>query len=109
MDLPESGESEIPRLHYIDDIAEAWQVPKRFLADRLRDGRFEGIKVANRWAMTEPQIAAALETMSNKEQRQKRQRREALESSEQYGGMTRRSWQFRQRYGIEGNPNLQGP
>jgi hypothetical protein len=97
--------SGIPRLYYIDEIAEAWNVEPLFLARRLRDGRFEGVKVGPRWAMTEVQLTAALETLSNKQQRQ---RREALESPNQYGGITRRSWQYRQRYGIEGNPNMQG-
>jgi hypothetical protein len=95
--------SGIPRLYYIDEIAEAWNVEPLFLARRLRDGRFEGVKLGRRWAMTEAQLTAALETLSNKQQRQ---RREALESPDQYGGMTRRAWQYRQRHGIEGNPNV---
>jgi hypothetical protein len=105
MDEPEHTNG-IPRLFYIEEIAEEWRVDTQWLAIRLRDGRLEGVKVGRRWAMTEAQMAAALDSMSNRQQVQKR---EAVESPDQYGGLTRRSWLYRQRYGAEGNPNIQGP
>ena len=34
---------------------------------------------------------------------------EVIDSEHYPGGITRRSWLYRTRYGMAGNPNLQGP
>lgn len=59
-------EAGIPNLFYVEEIAEAWGVDKLFIQRKLRDRKFAGVKVGRRWAMTEAQIAAALESMSTR-------------------------------------------
>lgn len=58
--------SGIPRLYFIEEIAEVWQVSVKFLADGLRSGKFRGVKAGRRWAMTEEQMAENLDAMSNR-------------------------------------------
>jgi hypothetical protein len=54
----------IPRLFYVDEIAQAWGVDKLFIQRKLRKQEWAGVKVGRRWAMTEAQMQAALESMS---------------------------------------------
>jgi hypothetical protein len=75
------------------------RVDPRWLRERLTNRKFAGLKRGGRWAMTEQQILDVIESMTVP----------AREPEHYPRGMTRRGWLFRERYGIEGNPNLQGP
>jgi hypothetical protein len=79
----------IPSFTYIEDVAEAWGVTTLFIQRRLRDGRFEGVKIGRRWVMTEAQILAAIETMTTVAR--------APEPQVYPGGLSKGSFQRRQR------------
>lgn len=97
--MTDETDSGIPKLYYVSEIAKVWQVEKRWIMARIHDGRFEAVKMGRGWAMTEAQIAAALEVQSN---HLKVERRAEVRSAEDYGGLTRRSWLYHQRANIPG-------
>lgn len=51
-------------IYSLAEAAELLGVSESFLRAKLRDHTFAGLKRAGRWAMTEPQIEAAIESMS---------------------------------------------
>lgn len=53
----------IPTIYDLADAARILGVSESYLRARLRDRSFSGMKRAGRWAMTEPQIEAAIESM----------------------------------------------
>lgn len=77
----------IPPIYSCAEAAELLGVSECFLRSKLRDRTFAGLKRANRWAMTEEQIEAAIEAMSTEARPQ-----EAASPS----GLSRRS-RFRRR------------
>ncbi|WP_396929195.1 hypothetical protein [Mycolicibacterium sp.] len=86
----------IPRIFTLAEAAEQLRVSSNWLGQQLRDGRYAGLKQGNRWAMTEPQLLAAIEAMT-------RPVKEREPEPERYpGGLTRRSWQNLQRSRIPG-------
>lgn len=54
----------IPPIYTLVEAAELIGVSEEWLRSKLRDHTFAGLKRAGRWAMTENQIEAAIETMS---------------------------------------------
>lgn len=54
----------IPPIYPLDEAAEILGISEPYLRSKLRDHTFAGLKRAGRWAMTEPQIEAAIEAMS---------------------------------------------
>lgn len=54
----------LPPIYSCSQAAELIGVSEEWLRCRLRDHTFAGLKRANRWAMTEGQIEAAIEAMS---------------------------------------------
>jgi hypothetical protein len=55
----------IPPLYPLSEAAELLGVSEEWLRAKLRDRTFAGLKRAGRWAMTEGQIEAAIESMSH--------------------------------------------
>lgn len=53
----------IPTIYDLVDAARILGVSESYLRAKLRDRTFSGMKRAGRWAMTEPQIEAAIESM----------------------------------------------
>lgn len=51
-------------IYPLNEAAEILGVSEPYLRSKLRDYTFAGMKRAGRWAMTEPQIEAAIEAMS---------------------------------------------
>jgi hypothetical protein len=49
--------------YYLAEAAKILGVSQSYLRSKLRDHTFAGTKGAGRWAMTEPQIEAAIEAM----------------------------------------------
>jgi hypothetical protein len=88
----DDGESAIPRIYTLQEAADILRVELRWLRARLAGRRLAGLKRGGRWAMTEPQILAAIESMTV-----------PVREPESYpGGITRRSWLLRQRGGTRG-------
>jgi hypothetical protein len=58
------GESMIPRIYFVPEISVLLRSSESYVRAKLRDRTFSGIKLAGRWAMTEPQIEAAIKTMT---------------------------------------------
>jgi hypothetical protein len=54
----------IPAIYDLAEAAKILGLSESYLRSKLRDHTFAGMKRAGRWAMTEPQIEAAIETMS---------------------------------------------
>lgn len=54
----------VPSIYPLVEAAELLGVSDGYLRSKLRDHTFAGCKIAGRWAMTEPQIEAAIESMS---------------------------------------------
>ena len=54
----------IPAIYDLAEAAKILGVSRSYLRSELRDHTFAGMKRAGRWAMTEPQIEAAIEAMS---------------------------------------------
>lgn len=54
----------IPPIYPLSEAAELLGVSEAYLRSKLRDHTFAGLKRAGRWAMTEPQLEAAIEAMS---------------------------------------------
>ncbi|MFN3007396.1 helix-turn-helix domain-containing protein [Mycolicibacterium wolinskyi] len=80
-----------------------WSDGARWLQRRLARGEFSGYKVGRVWRMTHADVEDFIERSRNKP------RPMANPETVETGGLTQRSWQYRQRYGMAGNPNLQGP
>ncbi|MCA2249016.1 hypothetical protein JF729_14620 [Mycobacterium intracellulare] len=79
--------SPIPRVYTLKEAADALRVPRDWLRTRLANGTYAGLRRGNRWAMTEQQILAAIESMTV-----------PVREPETYpGGITRRSWLAHQR------------
>jgi len=95
----------IPRIYSLNDAATALGVRPQWLRTQLAARRFSALKRGSRWAMTEGQILAAIESMTvparGPEER-------GPEESAPYG-IARGSWRYWQRYGSSGNPNRRGP
>lgn len=53
----------IPTIYDLADAARLLGVSESYLRAKLRDRTFAGMKRAGRWAMTEPQLEAAIESM----------------------------------------------
>jgi hypothetical protein len=53
----------IPSIYTLSEAAETIGVSDEYLRSKLRDHTFAGMKRAGRWAMTEEQIEAAIESM----------------------------------------------
>jgi hypothetical protein len=56
--------STIPPIYSLSEAAEILGISDSYLRAKLRDRTFAGLKRAGRWAMTEPQIEAAIARMS---------------------------------------------
>lgn len=54
----------IPIIYDLDEAARILGLSQSYLRTKLRDRTFAGMKRAGRWAMTEAQIEAAIESMS---------------------------------------------
>ena len=54
----------IPAIYDLAEAAQVLGVSQSYLRSKLRDHTFAGMKRSGRWAMTEPQIEAAIEAMS---------------------------------------------
>lgn len=54
----------VPPIYPLSDAADILGVSETYLRSKLRDFTFAGLKRAGRWAMTEPQIEAAIDAMS---------------------------------------------
>lgn len=82
----DDDESPLPRIYTLAEAASALRVPRDWLRTRLANGTYAGLRRGNRWAMTETQILAAIESMTV-----------PVREPETYpGGITRRSWLMRQ-------------
>jgi hypothetical protein len=79
--------SQIPHIYTLREAANALRVPGEWLRTRLADGTFAGLRRGSRWAMTEHQITAVIESMTVP----------AHESESYPGGLSRRSWLYQQR------------
>ncbi|GAB7071249.1 hypothetical protein JCM12141A_55380 [Mycolicibacterium hodleri] len=53
----------IPTIYDLAEAAHILGFSESYLRSKLRDRTFSGMKRAGRWAMTEPQIEAAIESM----------------------------------------------
>lgn len=53
----------IPIIYPLTEAAEVIGVSPEYLRSKLRDHTFAGMKRAGRWAMTESQVEAAIESM----------------------------------------------
>jgi hypothetical protein len=53
----------IPIIYDLAEAAKILGMSESYLRAKLRDRTFAGMKRAGRWAMTEPQIEAAIESM----------------------------------------------
>lgn len=80
----------IPKIYSLAEAAEALGVAERWLSVQLTNRKFSGLKRAGRWAMTEPQILEAIESMTV-------HKREPDPDEGAPAGITRRSWMMRQR------------
>lgn len=80
-------ENPLPRIYTLMEAATFLRVPRDWLRTRLAQGTYAGLRRGNRWAMTEPQILAVIESMTVP----------AREPETYPGGITRRSWLLRQR------------
>ncbi|ULP47329.1 helix-turn-helix domain-containing protein [Mycolicibacter virginiensis] len=78
---------------------------ERWLAERLRRGEIRGYKIGRTWRMTHGDV----EDLIARHRNSPRPTLLPAEPERYPGGLTRRSWLYRQRYGLEGNPNLRGP
>jgi Helix-turn-helix domain len=54
----------VPAIYDLAEAANILGVSRSYLRSELRDHTFAGMKRAGRWAITEPQIEAAIEAMS---------------------------------------------
>jgi hypothetical protein len=54
----------IPAIYDLAEAAKILGVSRSYIRSELRDHTFACMKRAGRWAMTEPQIEAAIEAMS---------------------------------------------
>ena len=61
---PRRGNRMVPAIYDLAEAAKILGVSRSYLRSELRDHTFAGMKRAGRWAMTEPQIEAAIEAMS---------------------------------------------
>jgi hypothetical protein len=86
--------SEIPRIYTLAEAAAALRVADDWLRTRLANGTFAGLKRGNRWAMTEQQIMAAIESMTVP----------AREPESYPGRISKSSWPY-QRRRRDGNPS----
>jgi hypothetical protein len=77
----------IPRIYTLTEAASALRVSGEWLRTRLANGAFAGLKRGSRWAMTEQQIMAVIESMTVP----------AREPEIYPGGQSRRSWLYHQR------------
>ncbi|MGV0607365.1 hypothetical protein [Mycolicibacterium sp. XJ1904] len=57
-------ESSIPKIYTLPEAAELLGVSIAWLRTQLYSRRFAAMKRAGRWAMTEPQIIAAIDAMT---------------------------------------------
>jgi hypothetical protein len=57
-------ESSIPKIYALPKAANALGVSEHWLLMQIRKGRFAAMKRGRHWAMTEPQILAAIEAMT---------------------------------------------
>ena len=78
--------SVIPRIYTLAEAASALRVPGDWLRSRLANGTFAGLRRGNRWAMTEQQIIAVIDSMTVP----------AHEAESYPGGISRRSWLYHQ-------------
>jgi hypothetical protein len=78
--------------------------PQLWLVRRLRRGEIQGYKVGRYWRMTAQDVDALVASLRNVPNPGPH-----TDLGENPLGLTRRSWLYRQRYGIEGNPNLRRP
>jgi len=79
--------SPIPHIYTLREAANALRVPGEWLRTRLANGTFAGLRRGSRWAMTEQQIMAVIESMTVP----------AREPESYPGGLSRRSWLHHQR------------
>jgi hypothetical protein len=79
--------SPIPHIYTLREAANALRVPGEWLRTRLANGTFAGLRRGSRWAMTEQQILAVIESMTVP----------AREPESYPGGLSRRSWLYHQR------------
>jgi hypothetical protein len=77
----------IPHIYTLAEAAKALRVPGDWLRTRLANGTFAGLRRGNRWAMTEHQIMAVIDSMTVP----------AREPESYPGCIRRRSWLYRQR------------
>ncbi|OBE98993.1 hypothetical protein [Mycobacterium sp. 852002-10029_SCH5224772] len=90
----EDDATPIPRIYTLAEAAALLRVPRDWLRTRLANGTYAGLRRSNRWAMTEQQIMAAIESMTV-----------PVREPETYpGGVTRRSWLMHQRGRRPGPP-----
>ncbi|WP_133053087.1 helix-turn-helix domain-containing protein [Mycolicibacter minnesotensis] len=102
---PESGAAAPFKTYSLAEVA-ALVLPEmasgeRWLAERLRSGKVRGYKIGRAWRMTHEDIEDLITRHRNSPQ--------PAEPERYPGGLTRRGWLYRQRYGAAGNPNIQGP
>ena len=76
--------SPIPHIYTLREAANAPRVPGEWLRTRLANGTFAGLRRGSRWAMTEQQILAVIESMTVP----------AREPESYPGGLSRRSWLY---------------
>lgn len=73
-----------------------------WLRRRIRSGEVRGYKAGRSWRMTHQDVEDLIASHRNAPAPPAREHEPPL-------GITPRSWAYRQRYGIEGNPNLRKP
>lgn len=57
----------VPKIFWLQQVSEMFMagVSESYLRAKLRSRVFSGVKIAGRWAMTESQIAAAIQTLTS--------------------------------------------
>lgn len=78
---------------------------RRWLMQRLKSGRIRGYKVGRVWRMTHADVEELIASHRN----DAAPKPPASDPDQNPWGLSPRSFRYRQRYGPEGNPNLQKP
>lgn len=78
--------------------------PRRWLMVRLNEGKIRGYRLGRTWRMTRDDV----EDLIARHRKEPAVARPA-EPETYPGGLTRRSWLYHSRWGIAGNPAMQGP
>lgn len=80
---------------------------RRWLTRRLNSGQIRGYKIGRTWRMTQSDVEELIAGQRNAVAPAPPPKEP--EPDPYPGGLSRRSWLYRQRYGMVGNPNMQKP